>query len=46
MKYTADPERGRINVCLDPVQGKDFADGLTVKIGNAAEKSLSGEGMH
>ena len=46
MKYTADPQHNGMYVCLDPVEGKDFADGLSVKIGNAAEKSLSGEGMH
>jgi hypothetical protein len=44
VKYTADPQHNGMYVCLDPVEGKDFADGLSVKIGNAAEKSLSGEG--
>ena len=46
MKYTADPQHNGMYVCLDPVQEKDFTEGLTVKIGSDAEKSLSGEGMH
>ena len=45
MKYTVEAEHSGVYICLDPVEGISFADGLTVKIGASPRVPLQGRGM-
>ena len=46
VKYRADPLPNGMNICLDPVEGGTFVDGLTYAKGGAAQVSLEGSGTY
>jgi hypothetical protein len=44
VKYTVEAEHSGVYICLDPVEGISFDDGLTVKIGASPRVPLQGRG--